>query len=98
MDLNILGHPPSVAKHSLFSIFVQCFQANHLPAFYAFVFIDVVCSELRMVSFFNTETGDRSLSSSALCLNRRWSTVFVRIICQCVFILYLEYTAHNFSK
>lgn len=91
-----LEHPwvPSFYGQALF-IFCICtvFSGQSPPAFYAIVFIDMVCSELRMASFSNTETADRGLTYSALCLNRHWSTVFVLTICQ-----YLEYAAHGFSK
>lgn len=84
MDLNILGHPPSIAKRPVFPTFVQCFQAGHLLTFYAFVFIDVICSDLRRFSPSRAETADRDPNSLALGLNRHWSMLFILIICQCV--------------
>ena len=83
MDLNILGHPPSIAKRPVFPTLVQCFQASHLLAFYEFVFIDVICSALRKFSPSRAETVDRDLNSLALGLNRHWS-MFIFIICECV--------------
>lgn len=44
--LDILEYSPFHGQAPLLSIFVQYFQANHLPTFYALVFIDMICSEL----------------------------------------------------
>ena len=82
-DLNILGHPPSIAKRPLFPTLVQGLQASHLLAFYAFVFMDVICSALRRFSPSRAETVDRDLNSLALGPDRHWS-LFILTICQCV--------------